>query len=102
MHLVGAVGQAQGARPGVRVGQREVVGDAAAAVHRGWINIKSAITSQDDNAILGECETGDKVALEAYEQALKAEGLPVEAKSIIQKQHGEILAAKNQITALKH
>ncbi|QIL74699.1 ferritin-like domain-containing protein [Hymenobacter sp. HDW8] len=79
-----------------------VVADAAAAVHRGWINIKSAITGQDDNAILGECETGDKVALEAYEQALKAEGLPAEAKSIIQKQHGEILAAKNQITSLKH
>ncbi|MEJ7666816.1 MAG: hypothetical protein WKG07_48590 [Hymenobacter sp.] len=28
--------------------------DAAAAVHRGWINIKSAITGQDDAAILGE------------------------------------------------
>ncbi|SMB99928.1 NAD-dependent aldehyde dehydrogenase [Hymenobacter roseosalivarius DSM 11622] len=75
--------------------------DAAAAVHRGWINIKSVITGQDDNAILGECETGDKVALEAYEQALKAEGLPAEAKSVIQKQHGEILAAKNQITSMK-
>lgn len=79
-----------------------VVAEAAAAVHRGWINLKSAVTGQDDNAILGECETGDKIALEAYEQALQAQGLPMEAKSIIQKQHGEILAAKNQITAMKH
>src|SRR4028118_1523933 len=30
-----------------------VVADAAAAVHRGWINLKSAITGQDDAAILG-------------------------------------------------
>jgi uncharacterized protein (TIGR02284 family) len=78
-----------------------VVADAAAAVHRGWINIKSVVTGQNDNAILGECETGDSVALEAYEQALKAEGLPAEVKNIIQKQHGEILAAKNQITSMK-
>ncbi|MBC6990020.1 MULTISPECIES: PA2169 family four-helix-bundle protein [Hymenobacter] len=77
-----------------------VVADAAAAVHRGWINIKSAITGQDDSAILGECETGDKVALEAYEKAMST-GLPAEAKNVIQKQHSEILAAKNQITTLK-
>lgn len=78
-----------------------VVADAAAAVHRGWINIKSVITGQNDNAILGEAETGDEVALKAYETALQAEGLPVEAQSIIQKQHGEILAAKNKVTSWK-
>ncbi|RTQ46060.1 PA2169 family four-helix-bundle protein [Hymenobacter gummosus] len=72
--------------------------DAAAAVHRGWINLKSAITGQSDSAILGECETGDKVALEAYESALKAQSIPAQASSVIQKQHSEILAAKNQVT----
>jgi uncharacterized protein (TIGR02284 family) len=78
-----------------------VVADAAAAVHRGWINLKSAITGQNDSAILGECETGDKVALESYETALKSQSLPGQISSIIQKQHGEILAAKNQITQWK-
>lgn len=77
------------------------VADAAAAVHRGWINLKSAITGQDENAILGEAETGDATALKAYETALNAEGLPQEAKSIIQQQHGQILEAKNKITSLK-
>ncbi|WP_345114748.1 PA2169 family four-helix-bundle protein [Hymenobacter algoricola] len=75
--------------------------DAAATVHRGWINIKSAITGQDDNAILGECETGDAAALQTYETALKAEGLPAEAQALVQKQHAEILAAKNKVTSLK-
>ncbi|MBC6612934.1 PA2169 family four-helix-bundle protein [Hymenobacter sp. BT507] len=77
------------------------VADAAAAVHRGWINLKSAITGQDDNAILGEAETGDATALKAYETALSAEGLPQDAKSLIQQQHSQILAAKNKITAMK-
>ncbi|MCC3157146.1 PA2169 family four-helix-bundle protein [Hymenobacter sp. 15J16-1T3B] len=78
-----------------------VVADAAAAVHRGWINLKSAITGQSDAAILGECETGDQVALQAYESALKAQSIPAQVSSIIQKQHGEILAAKNQVTQWK-
>ena len=75
--------------------------DAAAAVHRGWINIKSAITGQDDSAILGECETGDATALSSYETALKSKELPTEARNVIQQQHGEILSAKNWVTEHK-
>lgn len=75
--------------------------DAAAAVHRGWINIKSAVTGQNDSAILGECETGDAIALKAYETALQANDLPADAKNVIQQQHGQILEAKNKITQLK-
>jgi uncharacterized protein (TIGR02284 family) len=29
--------------------------EAAGAVHRGWINIKSAVTGHDNKAILSEC-----------------------------------------------
>ncbi|OGX88847.1 PA2169 family four-helix-bundle protein [Hymenobacter glacialis] len=75
--------------------------DAAAAVHQGWINIKSAITGQNDNAILGECETGDSVALKAYETALKSGDLSAEAKSVLEKQHGQVLEAKNWVTQQK-
>jgi len=78
-----------------------VVADAAAAVHRGWINIKSAITGQDDSAILGECETGDSVALQSYETALKSNELPTEARNVIQQQHGSILSDKNWVTQQK-
>ena len=74
--------------------------DAAAAVHHGWINLKSAITGHSDSAILGECETGDAVALRAYETALSAD-LPQQAKSFIEQQHSQILSAKNQITLWK-
>ena len=74
--------------------------DAAAAVHRGWINIKSMVTGQSDSAILGECETGDATALKAYEAALSAD-LPIQAKSVIEQQHSQILTAKNMITQWK-
>ncbi|GAB3308756.1 PA2169 family four-helix-bundle protein [Hymenobacter humi] len=75
--------------------------DAAAAVHHGWINLKSAITGQNDSAILGECETGDSVALKAYETALQSTNLPTEAKSLIEQQHSQVLQAKNWVTQQK-
>lgn len=81
-------------------GVQAAVTEAAAAVHRGWINLKSAITGQSDAAILGECETGDATALAAYEAALKAD-LPSDVRAVVEQQHGQILAAKNKITQLK-
>lgn len=76
--------------------------DAAAAVHRGWINLKSAITGQDDSAILGECETGDETALKAYDTALQAQDLSPAAKTVIEQQRSQILSAKNWVTQHKH
>ena len=78
-----------------------VATDAAAAVHRGWINIKSAITSQDDSAVLAAAETGEATALKGYETALAAKDLPADVKSVLQQQHGKVLEAKNWLTAHK-
>ncbi|TGE14377.1 ferritin-like domain-containing protein [Hymenobacter elongatus] len=78
-----------------------VLTDAAAALHRGWINIKSTVTGQNDSAILGECETGEATALTAYETALKSTEIPAEARTVIEKQHSEILTAKNWVTQQK-
>jgi uncharacterized protein (TIGR02284 family) len=75
--------------------------DVVGAVHRGWINLKSAVTGNDNKAVLNECENGDAAALKAYEEALMVENLPTNMKDIIGKQHSQILEAKNKITALK-
>ncbi|RNI26525.1 PA2169 family four-helix-bundle protein [Rufibacter latericius] len=74
---------------------------AAGAVHRGWINLKSAIGANDSKAILSECENGDEAALKAYDNALQEKSLPVETLTIIQRQKQEIQAAKQTITSLK-
>ena len=78
-----------------------VVMDAAGAVHRGWINLKSAISGNSSTAILNECENGDAAALKVYEQALEVQNLPLDIKSVIERQHHDILEAKNRITTLK-
>jgi len=75
--------------------------DAAGAVHHGWINLKAAITGHSDSAILGECETGDAVALKAYETALQLDGLSAQAKSVLEQQHSQVQQAKNWVTEQK-
>ena len=75
--------------------------EAAGAVHRGWINLKSVVTGHDNKAILSECENGDTAAIKAYEAAMQDTSIPASVKSLIEKQHHEIQAAKQKITALK-
>lgn len=76
--------------------------DAAAAVHRGWINIKSAITGQDDSAVLEAAETGEATALKAYETVLSSNDVPAGAKTVFQQQHDAILQAKNWLAMNKN
>src|SRR6266481_8210260 len=51
--------------------QPEESGSAAGALHRTWINLKSAITSGDDHAILAECERGEDSAVNEYKKAIE-------------------------------
>lgn len=75
--------------------------DAAAAVHRGWINIKSAITGQNDSAVLEAAETGEAAALKSYELVLASKDLPADVQGVLQQQHGKVMEAKNWLSMHK-
>jgi uncharacterized protein (TIGR02284 family) len=53
----------------------ENTSSAAGAMHRAWINLKSAITSQNDHAILAECERGEDSAVSEYKKAMEEKEL---------------------------
>ena len=94
----------QASRLGVDPNKTTVEGtftEVAAAVHRSWINVKSAVTGHDDAAILSECENGDMSALKAYDNALQAPDMPAPVKSVIEHQRTEIMSAKNTVSRLK-
>ena len=75
-------------------------GSVAATLHRGWINIKSAVTGEDDGAIISECERGEDSAVKNYEDALK-ENLPINIRAIIEQQLTQVKEAHNQVRALE-
>jgi len=81
-------------------GDPETTGSTSATLHRGWINIKSLITGQDDEAILNEAERGEDVAKDQYKKALEM-SLPANVTTVIQKQYQEVQAAHDKVKALR-
>ena len=73
----------------------------AGAMHRAWINLKSAITSGDDHAILAECERGEDSAVAEYKKAMEDEDLSAPIRETISRQftRGEKRARSHQSVA---
>ena len=78
----------------------ETNSSAAGALHRGWINLKSAITGGSEYAILAECERGEDSAVEEFQEAM-ADGLPPALQQIVSRQYAEIKAAHDHIRDLR-
>ncbi|WP_029148258.1 PA2169 family four-helix-bundle protein [Methylophilus sp. 5] len=55
-------------------------------VHRRWIDIKTALTSNDTVAVLNETERGEDVALYAYRKAAAQEDLPTHIRFVVVRQ----------------
>ena len=81
-------------------GDPEKAGSVVATLHRGWINIKSAVTGEDESAVLAECERGEDSAVSNYQDALKA-NLPADVKSIVQRQFTQVKEAHDRIRSLE-
>jgi uncharacterized protein (TIGR02284 family) len=78
----------------------ETSSSATGALHRGWMNLKSAITGGDEHAILAECERGEDSEVEEYKKAM-ADGLSPSAQEIVSRQFAEIKSAHDQIKSLR-
>ena len=81
-------------------GDPEQTGSVAATLHRGWINIKSAVTGEDENAVISECERGEDSAVSNYRDALNAD-LPADVRSIVERQYTLVKEAHDRIRALE-
>ena len=78
----------------------ETSSSATGALHRGWINLKSAITGGDEHAILAECERGEDSAVEEYKKALD-DSLSQSAQELVSRQFADIKAAHDRIKSLR-
>jgi uncharacterized protein (TIGR02284 family) len=75
-------------------------GSATAALHRGWIALKDALTGDDPSTVLGAAVTGEDHAVSEYEKALEAD-LSTGFREVVSRQHAAILAARNEVKALQ-
>jgi uncharacterized protein (TIGR02284 family) len=81
-------------------GDPEDSGHAAGAVHRGWINIKAAVTGKDEGAIISECERGEDVAKRNYQHALE-QTLPSDVRLLIERQYMQVKDAHDHVRSLE-
>ena len=75
-------------------------GSVAAAVHRGWLSLKDAVSGDDPDAVLSAAETGEDHAVSEYEDALKMD-LSAGFREVVVRQQADVLAARNELKALK-
>lgn len=78
-------------------------GSFLASIHRGWINIKTAMTigqySTEDVA-LSESERGERTAVRVYEKVLTGPVSP-EIKEIVEEQYQKVQAVSTQIQQMQ-
>ena len=79
----------------------EESGSASGAIHRAWIDLKSAITSGDDHAVLAECERGEDSAIKEYQEAIESDDLSAPIRDIVSRQYSQVKSAHDRIKELR-
>ena len=83
-------------------GTPEQSGSMLAPVNRAWLNLRAAISSNSDLAVLEECERAEDVALRAYQSALDKD-LPPDVYAVakiqingVQENHDRVRAMRDE------
>jgi uncharacterized protein (TIGR02284 family) len=75
-------------------------GSITAALHRGWIDVKSAFSGGDGSAIVAACETGEDAAVAAYERVLNMD-ISGQTRIMVEMQFHKVQEAHQHMLRLK-
>lgn len=78
----------------------ETSGSGTGAMHRGWVNVRTALSSDDDKVVLEECERGEDMAVREYRRALAAD-LPRDVRMIVAQQLEGVMRNHDEVKALR-
>jgi uncharacterized protein (TIGR02284 family) len=76
-------------------------GSVPGSLHRGWIDLKSALSSGDEYAILAECERGEDSAVAEYRDALEHDELPESVHDVILRQYLGVKESHDRVRDLR-
>ena len=72
------------------------------ALHQRWLDLKAAITGQDDKAIINEVERGEDYLKSKFQAALEGDTLTGESRAVVESAHQSVLKGHDQISSIKH
>ncbi len=81
-------------------GDIEKSGSAAGALHRGWIDLKAALSTNEPHAVLAECERGEDHAVDQYRDALEKLEDPL-ARDLVSRQFATIVSTHDLVRDLR-
>jgi uncharacterized protein (TIGR02284 family) len=81
-------------------GDPEQSGTTSGKLHRGWIEIKSIATGQDEGAILNEIALSEEATLETYDDILQKD-LSNDLRPVLMEQQRHIREVYDRIKALQ-
>ena len=84
----------------LRLGQEPADHGHVAALHRGWISLKAAVTGKDEAAIIGEVERGEDVAVKNFREALQQD-LRTPIQAVVERQYVQIQDAHDHVRSLE-
>lgn len=70
-------------------------------IHRSWMNLKTAFSSNEEEAILEEAVRGEKAAIDDYNSAIEEANIPPSTENILLKQRNAIEKSLEQLKALE-
>jgi uncharacterized protein (TIGR02284 family) len=79
----------------------ETSGSVAGSIHRGWINLKAALSSNEPHAVLAEAERGEDSAVAAYRKALDEARLDTSTQDIVSRQYADVKSAHDHVKMLR-
>ncbi len=81
-------------------GDADKSGSVGGSLHRGWIDLKAALSSNEPHAVLAEAERGEDAAVKAYREALE-ENLDPITRGIVSRQYASVQAAHDRVKSLR-
>src|SRR5690606_19788420 len=76
-------------------------GSITGSLHRAWIDIKSSVAGNDDEAVLEEVIRGEKASVDEYEDVMKKHTLAPKIQNVLQSQLRDIQGTHNRVKSLE-
>lgn len=76
-------------------------GSVTGSLHRAWIDIKSSVAGNEDEAVLEEVIRGEKASVEEYEDVMKKHTLAPKIQNVLQSQLKDIQGTLNRVKTLE-
>jgi uncharacterized protein (TIGR02284 family) len=70
--------------------------------HQTWLDLKTAITGHDDEAIINSVEAGEDYLKKKFETALDSGELSGDVRAVVERAYQSVRSGHDQISSLKH